>query len=145
MDQTNNTEGKATFSMTYSAQQQAEIASIRKKYAPQVDQMEQLRALDAAVGRRATVLSLLFGIGGALILGTGMSLIMTDLGLALGAWAMPVGVAAGIVGGILLACAYPVYRRVLQKEREKAAPQILRLIEEMSPQGPHTANGGDRA
>lgn len=126
-------ENNETFKMTYSAKQQEEIAQIRKKYQPkELDKMEQLRALDASVGKKATTVALILGIVGALVMGLGMSLAMTDLSEVLGSIAMPVGIVIGIVGIVLLSLAYPVYNRVLAKEREKIAPQILRLTEELT-------------
>lgn len=126
-------ENNETFKMTYSAKQQEEIAQIRKKYQPkELDKMEQLRALDASVGKKATTVALIWGIVGALVMGLGMSLAMTDLSEVLGSIAMPVGIVIGIVGIVLLSLAYPVYNRVLAKEREKIAPQILRLTEELT-------------
>lgn len=126
-------ENNETFKMTYSAKQQEEIAQIRKKYQPkELDKMEQLRALDAGVGKKATTVALILGIVGALVMGLGMSLAMTDLSEVLGSIAMPVGIVIGIVGIVLLSLAYPVYNRVLAKEREKIAPQILRLTEELT-------------
>ncbi len=122
----------STFQMTYSAQQQQELTALRKKYMPkEEDRMQRLRALDAAVSRKATQAALLPGILGALILGCGMSLVMTDFGAALAGAALPVGIAVGAGGIALLALAYPAYTRTLQKEREKAAPEILRLTDEL--------------
>lgn len=121
-----------TFKMTYSAQQQEEIEEIRKKYVPQPpDKMEQLRRLDASVSQKATAVSIAVGVVGTLLLGLGMSLTMTELGAKLGAAAMPLGIALGVVGLGILACAYPLYNRTLKKEREKIAPQILRLTDEL--------------
>lgn len=126
-------ENKETFKMTYSAQQQEEIAAIRQKYAPKSeDKMELLRRLDAGVTRKATVLSLVVGILGTLIMGIGMSLTMAaDFAKLLGATALPVGIGLGVAGIALLACAYPLYQRTLKKEREKIAPEILHLAEEL--------------
>lgn len=125
-------ENKETFQMTYSAEVQQEVRSIRQKYAPrQPDRMEQLRALDAAVNRRATVPALTVGVLGALLLGLGMSLVLSELGAALGALALPAGVIVGVLGLAVLACAYPLYLRTLRREREKAAPEILRLSDEL--------------
>ena len=56
---------------------------------------------------------------------------MTDIGAALGRLAMMVGIAVGLVGMVLAALAYPVYNRVLKKQRQKIAPQILHLSEEL--------------
>lgn len=125
-------ENKDTFKMTYSARQQEEIEQIRKKYTPrEPDKMERLRALDAQVNRKATMISILVGVAGALLLGVGMSLLMSEFGALLGALAFPVGIAVGVVGIAVLACAYPLYQRTLKKEREKAAPEILRLTDEL--------------
>lgn len=38
---------------------------------------------------------------------------------------------AGVLGMILVALAYPTYKKVLGSEREKIAPEILRLSEEL--------------
>lgn len=120
------------FEMTYSAEQQEEIRSIREKYVPQKpDKMQQLRALDAGAERKAMMYAIIVGVIGALILGAGMSLVMTDFGAALGRLSMPVGIAIGVVGLVLVALAYPLYARTLQKEREKIAPEILRLTDEL--------------
>lgn len=120
------------FQMTYSASQQEEVQAIRKKYvAKEPDKMEQLRALDASVDKKAAMLSISAGIVGTLIMGLGMSLIMSELGAVLGSLAMPVGIVIGIVGIVILICAYPIYNRTLKKEREKIAPEILRLTEEL--------------
>lgn len=129
-------ENKESFKMTYCAQQQEEIDRIRKKYAPkEEDKMAQLRALDASVGKKAMAWALSVGIIGALLLGIGMSLLMTDFGNVLGASSeltAVIAVAVGLVGIALIAAAYPVHRRTVRKERQKIAPTILRLTEELS-------------
>ena len=120
------------FSFTYSAQQQKEVEAIRRKYLPkEEDKMEQLRKLHAIPTQKAQAASLAVGIIGALIMGTGMSLVMTDIGASLGSLAMVIGIAAGVVGMALVALAYPIYNRVLKKQREKIAPEILRLSDEL--------------
>ena len=131
-----NKENEA-FCYTYSAKEQEEIKNIRKKYTtPEVseDKMERLRRLDKSVADKATRKSLIVGIIGALIMGTGMSLVMTDLGEIFGAYqnaALYIGILVGIVGIVLVGYAYPVYNRVLKKERERIAPEILQLTEEL--------------
>ena len=120
------------FSYTYSAQQQKEVEAIRKKYLPkEEDKMEQLRKLHAVPTQKAQAASLAVGIVGALIMGTGMSLAMTQIGAALGDLAMVLGIIVGVVGMVLVALAYPLYNRVLKKQREKIAPEILRLSDEL--------------
>ncbi len=125
-------ENKEGFHFTYSAAQQQEVEDIRKKYLPkEEDKMEQLRKLHAIPTQKAQAASLAVGIIGALIMGTGMSLAMTDIGAALGSLAMVIGILVGIVGMVLVALAYPLYNRVLKKQREKIAPEILRLSDEL--------------
>lgn len=128
-------ENKETFNYTYSAKEQAEIKAIREKYeSPKEseDKMMQLRRLDASVTQKATTVSLVFGIIGALVMGIGMSLVMTDIGKMLGtAPAMILGICVGIVGMILVCSAYPMYNCILKKEREKIAPEIIRLSDEL--------------
>ena len=121
-----------SFEYTYSAQRKQEVEKIRKAYLPQEeDKMEQLRRLHAVPTQKAQSAALAVGILGALILGTGMSLCMSELGVALGKFAMVLGVVIGMMGAALVAVAYPVFNRVLKKEREKIAPEILRLSDEL--------------
>jgi uncharacterized membrane protein YccF (DUF307 family) len=125
-------ENKEGFNYTYSAAQQQEVENIRKKYLPKKeDKMEQLRMLHGIPTKKAQTVSLVVGILGALIMGTGMSLAMTEIGAALGSLAMVIGILVGIVGMVLVALAYPLYNRVLKKQREKIAPEILRLSDEL--------------
>ena len=125
-------EKKETFNYTYSAKQQEEIKNIRKKYAtPEDDKMEQLRKLDRQVTQKAQAWAIVLGVIGTLILGTGMSLAMTELSGFLGGTAMFVGIPIGLIGIVLVALAYPAYNRVLKKERQRIAPEILRLTDEL--------------
>ena len=121
-----------TFKYTYSAQQQQEVRQIRQKYTPpEEDKMEQLRKLDRRVTQKAQARAIALGVIGALILGTGMSLAMTELSGFLGGTAMFVGIPVGLAGLALVALAYPVYQRALAKERQRVAPEILRLTDEL--------------
>ena len=125
-------ENKEGFSFTYSANQQKEVEAIRKKYLPQeADKMEQLRSLHAIPTQKAQAASLAVGILGTLIMGTGMSLCLTKIGAALGNLAMLLGILVGVAGMVLMALAFPLYNRVLKKQREKIAPQILHLSDEL--------------
>lgn len=123
------------FRFTYSAKEQEEVQRIRQKYQPKEEnKMEKLRRLDASVTSKATVVSLVLGIMGALVLGSGMSLIMTNIGSIIGlqgAFAMVIGIGIGLIGIFSLVCAYPVYMHIVKKERERIAPEILRLTDEL--------------
>ena len=121
-----------SFEYTYSAERQQEIEAIRKKYLPpEEDKMEQLRRLHSIPTQKAQAASIAIGVLGTLILGTGMSLCMTDLGEALGHLAMVIGILVGILGLVMVALAYPLYNIVLKNERRRIAPEILRLSEEL--------------
>ena len=126
-----------SFSYTYSAEIQEEVRAIRQKYTdpqPVENKMARLRQLDASVTQRATVVSLVLGIIGALILGTGMSLVMTNLGGLLGLHEktnLLLGIFVGIVGIVLISLAYPTYNHILKKERKRIAPEIIRLSGEL--------------
>jgi len=123
---------EASFSYTYSAQQQKEIENIRKKYLPkEEDKMEQLRRLHHSASQKAQAASIGIGTVGALILGTGMSLCMTDLGASLGTLALVLGIIVGLVGLVMVALAYPIYNKILKQERARIAPEILRLTDEL--------------
>lgn len=130
----NNEKG---FSYNYSASEQAEIKSIREKYRTKTeeeDKMTRLRRLDASVTQTAEAVSLVFGIVGTLILGFGMSLVMSDLGVKMNLDALAatvIGVISGIIGGILAGLAYPVYNYIVREKRKKIAPEIIRLIDEL--------------
>ncbi len=132
-----NKQENGSFSYTYSAREQAEIRRIREKYekpTEKEDKMARLRRLDAGVKQVAEAVSLAFGILGALILGLGMSLCLTDLGGTLGLFggaALAAGIALGLFGGTLAGFAYPVYVATLKRQREKVAPEILRLTDEL--------------
>lgn len=116
------------FEYTYSASQQEEIEKIRKKYLPKEDdKMELLRKLDRDVTKPGTIWSLVLGIVGLLVFGAGMSCVMVWTDTLL----VP-GILLGLIGILILSAAYPVYKKVTEKQREKIAPQILALTEELS-------------
>lgn len=128
-------EEKNTFNYAYSANEQDEIERIKKQYMPKTEsKMEKLRRLDASVHNKATMWSIIVGVIGSLIMGSGMSLIMTDIGTAIGispVLCIVIGILFGIPGMALIAFAYPIYNFVLRIEKEKAAPEILKLAAEL--------------
>ncbi len=115
------------FQYTYSAKEQAEIKRIRSKYVPKEEnKMEQLQRLDASATQKATMYAIIVGVIGALILGAGMSCCLV--------WTNPLlipGIVIGVIGMAVLAVAWPLYNRTLKKERERIAPEILRLTDEL--------------
>lgn len=116
------------FEYTYSAKQQEEIENIRKKYMPKKDdKMELLRKLDKDVTKPGTIWSIVLGVVGCLIFGVGMSCVMVGANTF-----FVLGIVAGLIGIAIMAAALPVYKKITEKERERIAPQILALTEELS-------------
>ena len=115
-----------SFEYTYSAPEQEEIKRIRSKYLPkeQESKMDRLRRLDRETERPGRVISLSLGIIGLLVFGTGMCCCL-EWGL------FALGVLLGIVGMAMMGAAMPAYTRITQKQREKIAPEILKLTEEL--------------
>lgn len=117
-----------TFTYTYSAKENQEVLSIRKKYLPQEEtKLEELKRLDHLVQSSGVPEALCAGIGGTLIFGLGMCLAMEVIGQMI--W---LGVVLGLVGMAGILFAYPVYRKFFAKAKEKYAPRILQLTEELS-------------
>ena len=124
-------EEKDTFHFSYSAKQQEEIRRIREKYvAKEENKMQQLRKLDESATRPGTIAAIIVGIIGALLLGIGMCCTMI--------WAETMflpGIVIGVAGIVVVAAAYPLYTHITKKRREKLAPEIIRLTDELSKQG----------
>lgn len=119
---------KENFEYTYSAGRQEEIEKIRKKYLPKnEDKMELLRKLDKDVTKPGTIWSLVVGIFGCLLFGLGMCCTMV-WGRTLFVW----GIIVGIIGIGIMCLAYPIYTKITENQKEKLAPQILALTEELS-------------
>ena len=114
------------FAYTYSAKEQAELKRIREKYTAPIeseDKMARLHRLDASVTNTAQAVALVFGVIGTLILGFGMSLIMTDLAESLGVSrdaAMVIGIAVGIV--VIIGVIVVV---ILKKRKKKKEEMML--------------------
>lgn len=118
---------KETFEYTYSAPLQSEVQQIREKYLPRkMTKMDQLRKLDESVTKRGTAVSLVHGVLYSLILGLGMSCSMVWSGMMF----LP-GIIIGCVGMAGMIGTYPIYSRIVKQDRDKIAPEILRLSEEL--------------
>ena len=122
---------ETTFIYKYSAKANKEVQEIRNKYLPREEsKLEELKRLDYTVQNSGTMESLCFGIGGALIFGLGLCLAMQVIGS--GALTTALGVLLGIIGMVSMIVAYPIYRTVFGKTKEKLAPRILELSAELS-------------
>ena len=109
------------------------VQKIRTQYTEKEHtRLDELKALDRKVKKPATVLAWVFGTVSAIIMGSGMSLVMTDLGETLGmAEAMIPGIAIGLVGMVLAIVNYPLYKGVLNARRKKFADKIIALSDEL--------------
>lgn len=118
---------KEVFEYTYSAKQQEEVKRIRDKYVStpkNEDKLETLRRLDASVTQKGTIISLIIGTISSLIFGTGMCCCLV--------WNMfLIGVLIGILGIVGVVLAYPTYSYITKKEKERLAPEILKLTDEL--------------
>ena len=120
-----------TFIYRYSAKENMEVQEIRKKYLPREEsKFEELKRLDYTVQNSGMMESLCAGIGGALVFGLGMCLAMQVIGS--GVFLIALGMLLGIIGMGGMLAAYPVYRKVFDKTKQKLAPRILELTAELS-------------
>ncbi len=118
------------FNYTYSAKRQKEVEDIRKKYLPkEEDKFETLKRLDRDAEKPGTMAAIIVGVIGALFLGVGMCCTMV-WGSSMMIFVL--GVIVGIIGIGIVSVAYPLYKKVTKKQREKIAGQILALSEELS-------------
>ena len=126
------------FNYTYSTKQRDEVRAIRKKYTPtepeDVDNITLLRNIDSEVTKKATVRALTTGVMGALLMGTGMSMLMTDISSKAGldsGISLLIGIVIGMVGLIIMCVTYPRYNHILERERARVADEVIRLSDEL--------------
>ncbi|MGN0563545.1 MAG: dihydropteridine reductase [Candidatus Heritagella sp.] len=109
------------------------VQKIRTQYTEKEHtQLDALRELDAKVKRPANVFAFLFGGIGAIIMGCGMSLVMTDIGSTLGVSdPMVPGIIIGIAGLLMAIVNYPIYKGILSHRKKKYAEQIMKLSDKI--------------
>ncbi len=109
------------------------VQKIRTQYTEKEHtQLDELKELDAKVKRPANVFAYIFGTAGAIIMGSGMSLVMTDIGSIIGIEsAMVPGIVIGIAGMLMAIINYPIYKGILTSRRKKYAGQIMELSEKI--------------
>lgn len=121
------TDDDKEFSFSYSApteSERREIERIRREYSGGDATVEDLRRLDKKVKAPATAASVMCGVIGTLVFGTGLAMVLS--------WNMTVaGAAVSLVGAVVAACAYGVYNFVLGLRRKKYAAKILALSEKL--------------
>ncbi len=109
------------------------VQKIRTQYTEkEYTALDALKELDKKVKRPADVFAYIFGSIGAIIMGSGMSLVMTDIGAILGiSGTMVTGIATGVLGLILVIINYPIYKDILSSRRKKYADEIIALSDEI--------------
>ena len=113
--------------------QQFMAQKIRTQYMEKEStELDALRELDAKVKRPANVLAIVFGSISAIIMGAGMSLVMTDIGATIGMESTMVpGIVIGIVGMIMALVNYPMYKGILSSRKKKYGAKILELSDKI--------------
>ena len=109
------------------------VQKIRTEYTEkQHTELDELKALDAKVKKPANVFAYIYGSLSAIVMGAGMSLVMTDIGAILGlADAMVPGIVVGVVGLSMALLTYPIRKAILNSRKRKYGPRILELSEKL--------------
>ena len=109
------------------------VQKIRTQYTEKEHtQLDTLRGLDTKVKRPANIFAYIFGSISAIIMGAGMSLVMTEIGAILGIGnTMVLGIIIGVIGLVMALINYPIFKGILNSRKKKYAPQILKLSEEI--------------
>lgn len=109
------------------------VQKIRTQYTEKEHtQIDALKELDAKVKRPANIFAYVFGIIGAIIMGCGMSLVMTDIGAMVGMEEpMVPGIVIGVVGMLMAIINYPIYKGILGSRRAKYADRIIALSDKI--------------
>lgn len=109
------------------------VEKIRTQYMEKgPSEIDELKALDSKVKRPVNIFAYLFGTISALIMGSGMSLVMTDIGSKVGiSDSMTIGIVLGIIGMVMAIVNYPIHKRMLDSRRKKYANQIMKLSDKI--------------
>ena len=126
--------GNKEFNYTYKApteEERREIESIKRQYEEpktQEGKLERLRKLNNYVNGQATALALVSGILGLLIFGLGLTMVLE--------WSLLIwGIVVMVVGIPPMVVAYPLYNKILKRNKERYGKEILRLSEELLSEG----------
>ena len=107
------------------------VQKIRAQYMErEASELDELRALDWRVKRPANIFGYVFGSISAIVMGCGMSLVMTDIGNTVGIQnSMAVGIVVGALGLAAAALTYPIYKKLLVSRKKRYADDILKISE----------------
>ena len=110
------------------------INKIKSEYTEKTDtEFDKLMKLDRKIKLPPTIFTYTCGIIGALFLGFGMSLTMTNLGSVLGIGSVMVfGILFGIIGIAICGINYPLYKRFLDSRKKEYSSEVIRLADKLS-------------
>jgi len=109
------------------------VQKIRTQYTEKKNtELDELKALDSKVKRPANVFAYIFGSISAIIMGSGMSLVMTDIGETVGIQnPMLYGIVIGVIGMLMAIINYPIYKGILSSRRKKYTDKIITLSDKI--------------
>lgn len=109
------------------------VQKIRTQYTEKENtELSKLKALDAKVKKPANVFGYVFGAVSAIIMGSGMSLVMTDIGEMVGIGNhMTAGIIIGVVGMLMALVTYPIYKKILSSRKKKYTAEIIALSDKI--------------
>ncbi len=106
---------------------------IRAQYIEkEISELDELRELDKKVKRPSNIFAYIFGSLSAIIMGSGMSLVMTDIGNNIGIEnSLVPGIIIGILGMGMAIATYPLFKLSLNSRKQKYADEIIALSDKM--------------
>lgn len=100
------------------------VEKIRAQYEEyEMTKLDELKALHREVKRPADVFAYVFGSIGALVLGGGMCLAMPEVVEGY----MPLGIAIGVVGIVMVSINYLIHKSYLRARKHKYSDEIVKL------------------
>lgn len=113
--------------------QQFAVEKIRTQYIEkEATELDELRRLDAKVRRPVNIFSYVFGSISAIIMGAGMSLVMTELGTTLGMESTMIpGIILGVIGMILALINYPMHKKLMSSRKNRYSKEIFALSDKI--------------
>ena len=109
------------------------VQKIRTQYTEKENtQLDELKKLDLKVKKPANVFAYVFGSISAIIMGSGMSLVMTDIGDIIGIEnTMVYGIVIGVIGMLMAIINFPLFKKFLASRRKKYAKEIIALSDKI--------------
>ena len=111
--------------MSNTYQEAKMIAEKYKDKSETVNKMDMLRQLDASTKKVPSIIAMVIGIFGALIVGVGMccTMVWTDF--------FVLGIVIGILGFVVCGINYPIFKKLVVAKKAEITPQILQLSNEI--------------